>query len=238
VAPRFQPVGPATRYDDEKGYGWLTDGQRDATAIPLTPYLEVRGVAKDPKNLPRDVLFRDFIHGTGTQKFGVKAEPGEYRVALLHPDRTTSELKLTASNGRLEVPFPSGEWSVSGVIVRAAVSENPSPLPAESKRLPRPGFRHEPPDSAQAGQPLTLRLTISNAAHVSRVRLHYRPVNQLAHFRTIEKAPGETFVIPEGDVSSDYDLMYYFEVLNDANGGWFQPDPLTQTPYYVVKTRP
>ena len=30
--------------------------------------------------------------------------------------------------------------------------------------------------------------------------------------------------------------MYYFEVLNDANSGWFQPDPLTQTPYYVVQT--
>ena len=30
--------------------------------------------------------------------------------------------------------------------------------------------------------------------------------------------------------------MYYFEALSDNGGGWFEPDPLTQTPYYVVKT--
>jgi hypothetical protein len=28
--------------------------------------------------------------------------------------------------------------------------------------------------------------------------------------------------------------MYYFEVLNSDGSGWFQPDPETQTPYYVV----
>jgi hypothetical protein len=31
-------------------------------------------------------------------------------------------------------------------------------------------------------------------------------------------------------------LMYYFEALSDNGSGWFEPDPLTQTPYYVVKT--
>jgi hypothetical protein len=58
----------------------------------------------------------------------------------------------------------------------------------------------------------------------------------LAHFKTLEKAAGDEFVIPGGDISSDYDLMYYFEVLSDNGGGWFQPDPLTQTPYHVVET--
>jgi hypothetical protein len=82
---------------------------------------------------------------------------------------------------------------------------------------------------------VTLRLEIPGP-HVSNVRLHYRPLNQLAQFKTIEKSPGEEFVIPGGDISSDYDLMYYFEVLSDNGCGWFQPDPLTQTPYYVVQT--
>ncbi|MGH9693249.1 MAG: hypothetical protein ACRD5Z_03825, partial [Bryobacteraceae bacterium] len=217
VAPRFQPVDAATRYDEQKGYGWLNEGGRQESAIPLTPYLEVRAVAKDPKNLPHDVLFRDFIRGAGTQKFGVKAEPGDYRVVLLNPDRTTTELKLTASNGRLEIPMPAGDWSISGIIVRG---DKALPVPARPQRQPRPSFRHDPPTHAQPGQPLTLRLAASGA-HVSRVRLHYRPLNQLAQFKTIEKAPGEEFVIPGSDITSDYDLMYYFEVLNKERGGWF-----------------
>jgi hypothetical protein len=43
----------------------------------LTPYLEVRAAAKDPQNLPHDVLFRDYIRGHGAQAFGVKVKPGE-----------------------------------------------------------------------------------------------------------------------------------------------------------------
>jgi hypothetical protein len=30
--------------------------------------------------------------------------------------------------------------------------------------------------------------------------------------------------------------MYYFEVLGHS-GGWFEPDPLATTPYYVVTIR-
>jgi hypothetical protein len=162
----------------------------------------------------------------------VKVERGDYRVALLHPDHTVSELKLAASNGRLEIPMPAGDWSISGVVIRGGKSV---PVPAEPKDLPRPSFHHDAPAQAQSGQPLTLRLTVSGD-HVRGVRLHYRPLNQLAQFKTIEKAPGEAFTIPGSDISSDYDLMYYFEVLSDNSSGWFQPDPLTQTPYYVVKT--
>ena len=63
VAPRFRPVDAGTRYADALGYGWASDGERSAEAIPLTPYLEVRAVAKNPENLPHDVLYRDYIRG-------------------------------------------------------------------------------------------------------------------------------------------------------------------------------
>ena len=56
--------------------------------IPLAPYLEVRAAARDPKHLPAGVLYRDFIHGTGPQKFQVKAPAGDYEVLFLHPDET------------------------------------------------------------------------------------------------------------------------------------------------------
>jgi hypothetical protein len=60
-----------------------------------------------------------------------------------------------------------------------------------------------------------------------------------ADVREDDFAAGQDSVtIPGEDVSPKWDLMYYFEVLNRAGGGWFCPDPQTATPYYVVKVRP
>ena len=107
------------------------------------------------------------------------------------------------------------------------------------KTLRRPVISHQPPREIATGQALTLKIGISPAADVTGIRLYYRPVNQQAKFKTIENAAGQdTFTIPSEDVASAWDLMYYFEVLNRAGGGWFHPDPQTTTPYYVVKVLP
>ncbi len=235
VAPRFAPVAPETRFSTDRGFGWLDDGQREAATIPLTPYLEVRAVAKDPGNLAHDVLFRDYIKGHGRQKFGVNMPDGSYEVALLHPDHSLDNLKLIAKNGRLEIPFPDGEWSVSGIIVRGGQAAVPTPYRTATVRK-RPELRHSAPAKAEPGQPLTVRLSIQNTSHVQSVRLYYRPVDQLVPFKMMEARPGADLTIPKEDISAQWDLMYYFEVINDANGGWFQPDPRVTTPYYVVKT--
>jgi hypothetical protein len=236
VEPRFKAVDAATRYSDQAGYGWLSDGNRQDDAIPLTPYLEVRAVARNPKDLPHDVLFRDSIRGTGAQKFAVRVEDGQYDVSLLHPDHTNSELKLSAANGRLEIPTPAGDWSISGIVVRAAGNAPAAKIAPEAKQLPRPRFNHEMPQSARAGEALKLSLDIANKEHVTKVRLYYRALDQLVKFKSIEHAPGEAFSIPGEDITTEYDLMYYFEVLNDKGGGWFVLDPLAQTPYYVLRT--
>lgn len=236
VEPRFKAVNAGTSYSDGTGFGWLSDGNRQDEPIPLTPYLEVRAVASNPKDLPRDVLFRDSIRGTGTQKFGVRVKEGQYEVSLLHPDHTTSELKLAATNGRLEIPTPEGDWSISGIVVHATAGEPAPKIPSGAKQLPRPEFHHEMPPSAHPGEPLKLSLDIANRDHVTKVRLYYRPLDQLLKFKTIERAPGEAFIIPGEDIIGEYDLMYYFEVLNDAGGGWFELDPVVQTPYYVART--
>src|SRR5207247_4509857 len=114
VEPRFTAVDPSSRYSDAAGFGWLSDGEREAVAIPLTPYHEMRAVAKSPRNLPRDRLFRDYIRGRGAQEFAVKTDPGLYRVLLLRPDGAVDERKLTAANGRLVIALPAGDWSISG----------------------------------------------------------------------------------------------------------------------------
>src|SRR6185503_10673752 len=132
VEPRFTAVDEATRYSDAAGFGWLDEGKREAVGIPLAPYAEMKAVAKDPKNLPHDVLYRDFIRGTGVQKFGVKIADGEYKVSLLHPDRSVDEQTLRAENGLLTIAMPASDWSISGIVMKGSGPEKryPAPYPA------------------------------------------------------------------------------------------------------------
>jgi hypothetical protein len=239
VEPRFLPVDPATRYDEASGYGWASEGPREAVGIPLTPYLEVRSAIKDPQNLPHDVLYRDYIRGSGTQIFRVKAQPGEYKIHFLHPDRSEQVVELKPEGGVLNIAFPPGEWSVSGLVIQGPKSQSPLASHAAPKFTGRPAITHQAPTTTQAAQPLTLAIQISPSTEVSGVRLHYRPVNQEAKFKTIEQTPGNgSFTIPGEDISARWDLMYYFEVLGKGGSGWFQPDPQVATPYYVVKVQP
>lgn len=47
-----------------------------------------------------------------------------------------------------------------------------------------------------------------------------------------------TFTLPTSEISPQFDLTYYFEILNHSGGEWFQPDPAVVTPYYVVEAVP
>jgi len=235
VEPRFRAVSPETRYDEKTGWGWARDyrSRQEVGAVALTPYREVRAVAREPHSLPRDVLFRDYIRGEGDQEFLVKASPGMYSVSFLHPGRTVRTESIEAVDGLLRVRFPRGDWIVSGLVIKGAQPPaEPQPLNLP-RRLPRPAMAHEAPAYAQAGQPLTLLLNVKG---VATVRLHYRQVNQGDRFKTLEGTG--TFTIPGADVTARWDLMYYFEVLAENRSGWFYPDPASATPYFVVTTRP
>ena len=236
VEPRFQPVDPATKFSEERGYGWTGDGEREAHALPLTPYHEVRAVARAPKNLPVNVLFGDWIRGRGPQTFRVRTGEGEFTVLLLNPDGSTSARQLRAREGRLDVVFPAGEWTVSGIVIQGETAAPPPAPPARPARATwYPRFTHFPPRTAVAGQPLTLTLGILPTTAAKTVRLHYRPVNQLVPFKTLEApATRGVFTIPGEDISARWDLMYYFEVLAPDGSGWFHPDPALTVPYYVV----
>lgn len=238
VAPRFQPVDADTTYTEAKKYGWVSDGGRTTHAIALTPYLELRDVAKNPANLPHDVLYRDFISGNGPQVFRVKTGPGDYTVHLIRPDHTETTSRLKANGDDLDIAFPDGDWNISGVVIQGPKSKLPVAPQAFPKILPRPVMTHQAPASADAGSAITLGLRIAPGAPVAGVRLYYRPVDQQAKFKMIENPAGQSsFTIPGADVSPNWDLMYYFEVLNTGGGGWFQPDPHTATPYYVIQVR-
>jgi len=106
---------------------------------------------------------------------------------------------------------------------------------AAAKPQPRPKFDHTPVKSAPIDKPIDIALQINPPRSAVSVRLHYRAVNS-AETQTIEK-PAEAsvaFTLPP----SDADLIYYFEILNRDNGGWFEPDPFTTSPYFVIKIEP
>jgi hypothetical protein len=205
AAPRFKHAGPATRFTEAAGFGWLGEG----------------------------------IRGRGPRTFRIRTADGVYSVFILHPDGSSAPQKLRARNGFLDVVFPEGEFAASGLVVKGP--RPPEPLSPQKwpKRLPRPNIAHSPPATAPPDKPLAVAVRISPTAAVKAVRLHYRAVNQLAKFKTLEN-PGAkgVFTIPAADLSRRWDLMYYFEILNKENTGWFDPDPRVATPYYVVRIEP
>jgi len=71
---------------------------------------------------------------------------------------------------------------------------------------------------------------------IGAVRLHFRPTDTAAATQVIEQAAKAelSFIIPGREITGNWDLQYFFEILNADGGGWFAPDPLTATPYWVV----
>ncbi len=236
VQPRFTPVNAGTQTES---YGWAMPVERKEAPLPLTPYLEMRSAVANPQNLPSNVLFGDYISGQGDQTFRIAAKDGEYRVHLLKPDGTFETTALTATGGRLDVVLKGPDWKVSGLIAQRAVAPAPTASFKPQPAVARPTVVHTAPFAASANRSLTLSVRISPLNQIRAIRLHFRAVNQLAPFETIEAPPSRAaFTIPAKFVDGTHDLMYYFEIINTANGGWFYPDPLRQTPYFVIKVEP
>ncbi|PYT16977.1 MAG: hypothetical protein DMG59_08795 [Acidobacteria bacterium] len=101
----------------------------------------------------------------------------------------------------------------------------------------RPQFAHTAPGTIPPGRPLTLTLRITPPKDARTVRLYYRAPGSPAQFKTFEQpaAASVTFTIPASDISANWDLLYYFEILDREKSGWFEPDPLAATPYHVVR---
>ncbi len=237
VEPRFKSVDPETSYTEATGFGWATAGEREAIPLPAVAYRDLRATLRTPGQLPRNALFGDAIRGRGPQTFRVKTGAGTFQVSMLRPDGSADSQPLAAQNGVLDIVMKEGEWTVSGLVIRG--KEQPAPKASVPQALPRPQIDHTPPKGVIAGQPLELTLRISPIKGVTHVRLHYRAVNQLSKFVTLDSPISKpSFVIRGEDISSRWDLMYYFEILNAGKGGWFEPDPGVATPYFVVKVEP
>jgi hypothetical protein len=106
-------------------------------------------------------------------------------------------------------------------------------LPPAPKRLPRPQFVHLPVKSSPSDQPINLTLQIGVVKDLRTVRLHYRAADSSGLTTVIEKpaAATMTFTIPPASA----DLIYYFEILNRENTGWFEPDPDQTRPSQLLR---
>ena len=114
---------------------------------------------------------------------------------------------------------------------------NSANMPPLVKAAPPSQWVHTPPSSAPSEQPLVVVLRLVQPKTVGTVRLHYRPLDPAAVAKTIEMpaAAEVSFAIPAAEITGNWDVMYYFEILDGNGGGWFDPDPLLATPYWTVR---
>ncbi len=241
LEPRFERAAADTTFADGAAYGWAGDGQRTLHAIPLSPYLEVSSVIANPKQLPHNVLLGDYVEGSGPQTFRIRTGDGSFEATLVAPDGASTRQTVRAVNGVADVAFPQGSWKVAALLLRNTNGKRPQPAALElPKTLPRPKIvASTPPQSIVEGKPLKVTVRVEPAGNVTGIRIHYRGISYADDFHVLDaKGPSATFTIPGEHISSRWDLLYYFEVLNTERTGWFQPDPLTSTPYYVVRVTP
>lgn len=232
VLAGFAAVAPDTLYDAQRGYGWAAEGSRVVASLPPVPYAEIRAVSKQPEHLPSHILLGDSIRGSGPQIFRAKVMGAAFTALLIKPDGTVDERMLQTQDGVVEIAMPDGAWQYAGLILRNTA---PAPLPPRwPKPLAKPIFEHAAPKLLAAGKPVQLLLRVYPFNNVKTVRLHYRPLNQLAAWKTLDAPPQRAlFQLTAEDVDARWDLQYYFEILNTEGGGWFYPDPDQTRPYYV-----
>ena len=101
---------------------------------------------------------------------------------------------------------------------------------------------HTPPPPFQAGQPVTVELTLRDTqSPVSAIRLYYRQVHQAQSYRTADmqaEGPRYSVTIPAEYSDSPYPLEYYFELHDKAGRAWLYPGfdaALANQPYFVVR---
>jgi hypothetical protein len=124
--------------------------------------------------------------------------------------------------------------------------------PAWSDAISRPGFLpfpqqsrprclHMPPANVKPGKPLNIQLTVETGYRLTKVRLHYRHVNQSEAYEIVEMSErsGRFRAEIPGEYTGSRDPLLYFFELHDAAGRvWMYPrlnPDLANQPYFTVR---
>jgi hypothetical protein len=102
-----------------------------------------------------------------------------------------------------------------------------------------PTLAHSPIRSARPGEPLRIVAIANAAAGIQAVRLRYRSVNQYQDYFSLEMLPTTVehqyeAEIPGKHIPVEWNLVYFFEVLDKDGNGRIYPDAEEETPYVVV----
>jgi len=138
---------------------------------------------------------------------------------------TSYFLRATDSTGRVST-FPEGGAS-QPIAVRVTDDSTP------------PVLRAAPIVSAAARHPLRITAHVTDPSGVKWVHLRYRGVSEHQDFKLLNMLPtgkGDEYeaIVPGEDIDPHFDLMYLFEVMDDAGNGKIYPDLARETPYIVV----
>ena len=102
-----------------------------------------------------------------------------------------------------------------------------------------PTLHHSPILSAEPLKALRITAHIEDPSGVKWVHLRYRGVSEFQDFKVLDMLPtgnGSEYeaTIPAKDLDPQFDLMYLFEVMDNAGNGKIYPDMAKETPYIVV----
>ena len=88
---------------------------------------------------------------------------------------------------------------------------------------------------------MKIKATVTDESNIAKVLLYYRPTRQAQQYSILTMYPGAdglyTATIPGKNLTTEFDLMYYFEALDEFGNGTFHPDPAIEDPIFVVRVR-
>lgn len=104
-------------------------------------------------------------------------------------------------------------------------------------------IKHNPLNSFIHGEDLEFILEVADDRFISEVKLYIREVNQKEDFHCISMVKAEVNKyyarVNTMDFLENYDLMYYFEIVDEFGNGVFYPDPINNFSYgkryFIIK---
>lgn len=107
--------------------------------------------------------------------------------------------------------------------------------------LDPPEISHKHIEACDPGETLQVDATIKDASAIAKVFLYYRPTRQAQEYTKVIMYPvGNdlfTGTIAGESITTEFDLIYFIEAVDEFGNGIFYPDPDREDPQIVVKVR-
>ena len=107
----------------------------------------------------------------------------------------------------------------------------------------KPSFirvQHVPITACKSGNDISIKAVVDSAYPLRKAILHYSYVNQFEEMHGVDlvhKDNEYSAIIPGSYIVPEWDLLYYFEFVDELGSGIIYPDFREQTPYWVINTR-